>query len=139
MDTSRRQSAIAWPGWVSKLVGVLCFITVVQIIVQEIVAVHSNNKTSSIISATSFFHHGKASTSADLGWYPPNATLINNLTHVLEAKEVYGFVYNNSYPSHVLYSGYNSCNMPHVRKQEYKKPSDEYKLIYVEIVSLRST
>jgi hypothetical protein len=139
MDTSQRPSAIAGPSWISRLVGVLGFILVVQILIQEIIAMRSNNKISLIISATAFFHHGKAATSVDLGWYPSNATLINNLTNVLDANGVYGFVYNNSYPSDIPYGGYNSCNMPHVRKQEYKKPSDEYKLIYVEIVSLHTT
>lgn len=95
----------------------------------------SSNKISSIVSATAFFHRGKAATPIDVGWYPPNATLINNLTNVLETKGVIGFCYNNSYPSGIPYGAYNFCNMPHVRKQEYKKPSDEYELIYVEIVS----
>ena len=98
----------------------------------------SNHKLSLIVSATAFFQHGKAAASVDLAWYPPKATVINNLTNVLDTTGVYGFVYNNSYPTDVAYGGYNWCNMPHVRKQEYAKPSDEYKLRYVEIVSLKA-
>jgi hypothetical protein len=72
----------------------------------------------------------------DLAWYPPNATAINNLDSVLKSSGVYGFVYNSSTnPKNVPYGTYNWCNMPHVRKTEYVKPSKEYKLKYVEIVS----
>lgn len=72
----------------------------------------------------------------DLGWYAPAQTLINNLTNVASANTagVYGFIYNSSYTPDAVYGQYNWCNMPHVRASEYIKPSDEYDLVYVELV-----
>lgn len=134
MYSPLRLSAIAGASWITRLVGILGVILIFQIVVQEIIAMRSGPRASFIVVATAFARHGMAAASVDLGWYPPNATVINNLTHVLETTGVYGFVYNNSYPTDVLYGTYNWCNMPHVRKQEYKKPSGEYKLKYVEIV-----
>lgn len=84
--------------------------------------------------AASLARHGKAAT-VDLGWHAPNATAINNLTQVVDGSGVYGFIYNESYTPADEYGTYNWCNMPHVRKEEYKVPSAEYKLQYVEVVS----
>lgn len=95
----------------------------------------SHPRLNALVAATAFGHYSMAAPSVDLGWYPPNATVINNLTNVLDATGVYGFVYNNSYPTDVPYGTYDWCNMPHVRKEEYEKPSNEYKLKYVELVS----
>ncbi|CAJ2510659.1 Uu.00g062840.m01.CDS01 [Anthostomella pinea] len=75
------------------------------------------------------------SQSVDLGWYPPNNTSINNLTAVLnDANGVYGFIFDTSDTSIEQYGTYNWCNMPHVRKTEYVKPSAEYELRYVEVI-----
>jgi hypothetical protein len=136
MDFPRRPAAIAGATWISKLVGILGVLLILQIVVQEVIAMRSHPRLSAIIAATAFGHYNMAAASIDLGWYPPNATVINNLTNVVDAMGVYGFIYNNSYPTDVPYGTYDWCNMPHVRKEEYQRPSDEYKLKYVELVSL---
>jgi hypothetical protein len=47
----------------------------------------------------------------DLNWYPPNATLINDLRAVITGTGVYGFVFNNSDPDappgNTYYGSYN--------------------------------
>lgn len=83
--------------------------------------------------AASLARNSSAAT-VDLGWYPPNATSINNLTQVMAGSDIYGWIYNNSQVPVDEYGIYNWCNMPHVRKTEYKLPSSEYKLQYVEVV-----
>lgn len=85
--------------------------------------------------AASLARHGKAASTIDLSWYAPNATSINDLSQVISGTGVYGFIYNSSATPAEEYGIYNSCNMPHVRATEYKKPSSEYKLQYVEVVS----
>lgn len=71
----------------------------------------------------------------DLGWYPPNATWITNLTDIVNGTGVHGFIYNSSsLPDGVAYGTYNWCNMPHVNKITYQKPSSEYTLQYVEVI-----
>jgi hypothetical protein len=71
----------------------------------------------------------------DLSWHAPAQTLINNLTNVVSAQGVYGFIYNTSTTPDEQYGTYNWCNMPHVRKTEYVKPPADYALQYVELVS----
>ena len=83
--------------------------------------------------ASSLARHSSAQT-VDLGWYAPNATSINDLTQVIGGDVFYGWVYNSSQVPRDEYGIYNWCNMPHVRKTEYKVPSSEYKLQYVEVV-----
>lgn len=77
-----------------------------------------------------------ASIAVDLGWYAPSSTDINNLTNVISSTTsgVYGFVYNSSQTPDDKYGSYNWCNMPHVRAKEYVVPSEEYELVYVELV-----
>ncbi|KAI5465274.1 histidine phosphatase superfamily [Mariannaea sp. PMI_226] len=75
-----------------------------------------------------------ASENVDLNWYPPSGTQINNLTSVLNGKGVYGFIFNTSHTADDVYGIYNWCNMPHVRKTEYVKASDDYELKYVEVI-----
>jgi hypothetical protein len=137
MEPPSRPAAIAGATWVSRFVGLLGILLILQIVVQEIIAMRSPLRLSAIVAATTYGHYSMAAASVDLGWYPPNATVINNLTNVLATTGVYGFVYNNSYPTDLPYGTYDWCNMPHVRKQEYQKPSDEYKLKYVELVSFQ--
>ncbi|EOO00330.1 putative histidine acid phosphatase family protein [Phaeoacremonium minimum UCRPA7] len=74
------------------------------------------------------------SQSVDLGWYAPASTLINNLTNVVTAEGVYGFIYDTSDTPASEYGTYNWCNMPHVRKTEYVTPSSDYELAYVELI-----
>lgn len=71
----------------------------------------------------------------DLSWYPPSRTDLNNLTAALTGDGVYGFIFDTSETPDEVYGSYNWCNMPHVRRTEYVKASDEYELEYVEIVS----
>lgn len=72
------------------------------------------------------------------GWHAPAQGDVNNLTKALHGEGVYGFIFNSSDTPDDKYGTYNYCNMPHVRRQEYIKPSDKYELKYVELVSLRS-
>ncbi|OTB10425.1 hypothetical protein K445DRAFT_70265 [Daldinia sp. EC12] len=71
---------------------------------------------------------------ADLAWYPPSNTSINNLTVALYGEGVYGFIFNTSNTPDAQYGTYNWCNMPHVRKTEYVRATSEYRLIYVEMI-----
>ncbi|KAF7760282.1 hypothetical protein Agabi119p4_10958 [Agaricus bisporus var. burnettii] len=66
-------------------------------------------------------------------YYPPDQTHINNLTNVLHSTEAPG-IFNSSHTPDSIYGIYNWCNMPHVRTKEYKTPSSQYKLVYVEAI-----
>lgn len=68
-------------------------------------------------------------------WHPPADWDVNNLTKALHSEGVYGFIFDSSHTPDDKYGQYNYCNMPHVRRQEYVKPSEEYELKYVELVS----
>lgn len=68
-------------------------------------------------------------------WYAPAQTDINNLDKVINGNGIYGFIYNTSQTPAAKYGVYNWCNMPHARKTEYPKASDEYELQYVELVN----
>ncbi|CAH0020442.1 unnamed protein product [Clonostachys rhizophaga] len=70
----------------------------------------------------------------DGGWYAPTGSKVNNLTEALHGTGTYGFIFNSSHTPDDQYGVYNWCNMPHVRKQEYIKPGDEFKLQYVEVI-----
>jgi hypothetical protein len=76
-----------------------------------------------------------AGAAVDTNWHAPNATGINDLKDVLQASGVYGFIFNTSTTPFHQYGRYNWCNMPHVRKPEYKRAPEEYELVYLEIVS----
>ncbi|RSM06864.1 hypothetical protein CEP52_005540 [Fusarium oligoseptatum] len=77
---------------------------------------------------------GVVTQAVDPKWYPPSSNQVNNLTGVLHSEGVYGFIYNSSHTPDDKYGVYNWCNMPHARKKEYVKPSDDYELIYVEVI-----
>ncbi|KAI0099113.1 histidine acid phosphatase [Nemania sp. FL0031] len=70
----------------------------------------------------------------DLAWYPPRNTSVNSLAMALQGPGVYGFIFNSSHTPDAEYGTYNWCNMPHVRKTEYVRPSEEYELRYVEVI-----
>ncbi|CAI4214769.1 unnamed protein product [Parascedosporium putredinis] len=74
------------------------------------------------------------SAKVDIAWYPPARTDINDLDKVLKGKDIYGFIYDSSETPDDQYGSYNWCNMPHVRRKEYVRPSDEYELHYVELI-----
>lgn len=67
-------------------------------------------------------------------WNSPKKTDINDLDKVLDSTGANGFIYNSSHTPDKDYGNYNWCNMPHVRKREYKKAPSDYKLQYVEVV-----
>lgn len=71
----------------------------------------------------------------DTAWYPPSKRNVNNLTQVLEGEGVYDFIYDTSDTPDELYGTYNWCNMPHVRRKEYKPAKEGFELRYVELVS----
>lgn len=72
----------------------------------------------------------------DAQWHAPNKNFWDqSVDKTINAEGTYGFIFNSSKdPRGVTYGDYNYCNMPHVRKQEYKKPSREYELEYVEVI-----
>jgi acid phosphatase len=80
-----------------------------------------------------------ATAAVDGGWYAPTGSKVNNLTEALHGTGTYGFIFNSSHTPDDQYGVYNWCNMPHVRKQEYIKPGDEFKLQYVEVVSVNGS
>ncbi|KAG6890056.1 hypothetical protein C0995_012514 [Termitomyces sp. Mi166 len=65
--------------------------------------------------------------------YPPQSSNINNLTFVLNGSGAPG-IFNSSTTPNELYGEYNWCNMPHVRTREYKTPSHDFVLEYVEVI-----
>ncbi|KAB5585284.1 histidine phosphatase superfamily [Coniochaeta sp. 2T2.1] len=72
--------------------------------------------------------------SVDITWHAPAASLINNLTNVVSARGVYGYIYNTSATPDSQYGIYNWCNMPHVRKDIYTPAPSNYELAYVELI-----
>ncbi|KAJ7632142.1 phosphoglycerate mutase-like protein [Roridomyces roridus] len=65
--------------------------------------------------------------------YPPTQSNVNNLTFVLNGTGAPG-IFNSSTTPDKSYGEYNWCNMPHVREREYKTPSKEFTLEYVEVI-----
>ncbi|EIM82924.1 phosphoglycerate mutase-like protein [Stereum hirsutum FP-91666 SS1] len=65
--------------------------------------------------------------------YPPNATNINDFEVALNGTGAPG-IFNSSTTPDDVYGEYNWCNMPHVRSKEYKTPSKEFTLQYVEVI-----
>ncbi|GLB40973.1 putative phosphoglycerate mutase-like protein [Lyophyllum shimeji] len=72
-------------------------------------------------------------TAAAVVHYPPTASKINNFTFALHGSGSPG-IYSSSTTPDNQYGEYNWCNMPHVRNREYKTPSREYTLEYVEVI-----
>src|SRR6187402_3028862 len=135
MGTSQFRSPVFGAHWISRLVPVLGIILLYRFITQEYSNMRTNPRSSFVAAiAASLARHGRAASTVDLGWYAPNATAINNLEQVIGGSGVYGFIYNSSTTPADEYGVYNGCNMPHVRATEYKKPSSDYKLQYVEVV-----
>ncbi|KAL1407401.1 hypothetical protein Q8F55_006833 [Vanrija albida] len=65
--------------------------------------------------------------------YPPAADSWYNLTWALNGTGSPG-IYSGSATPDAQYGVYNWCNMPHVRKAEYKLPPCDYELKYVEVI-----
>ncbi|KAH8175350.1 Histidine acid phosphatase family protein [Sarocladium implicatum] len=70
----------------------------------------------------------------DTDWYAPSKRELNNLTQVLDGKGVYDFIYDTSDTPDELYGTYNWCNMPHVRRKEYRPAKEGFELRYVELI-----
>jgi len=114
------------------LIPFLGIILLLRIVSQDYFATRTSLRLNLMAAVAA--QHSNAAT-IDLSWYAPNATSINSLTQVMTSSGFYGWSYNNSQVPADEYGIYNWCNMPHVRKTEYKVPSSEYKLQYVEVVS----
>ncbi|KAJ3500824.1 hypothetical protein NLJ89_g9621 [Agrocybe chaxingu] len=71
--------------------------------------------------------------SSDPIHYPPASTNINNLTFALFGSGAPG-IFDSSTTPDSQYGVYNWCNMPHVRKREYKTPPKNFTLQYVEVI-----
>lgn len=71
--------------------------------------------------------------SAEVIHYPPTSSNLNNLTFALHGSGSPG-IYSSSSTPDGQYGQYNWCNMPHVRSREYKTPSHDYTLEYVEVI-----
>ncbi len=128
-------SSLSDASWISKLIPVLSILLLLRIAIQEYINMRTNPRSSLIAAvAASLSQHGKAAT-VDLSWHAPNATAINNLTQVISGSGVYGFIYNSSDVPTSQYGVYDWCNMPHVRKTEYKMVPSDYTLQYVEVAS----
>ncbi|KAI1123071.1 histidine acid phosphatase [Nemania abortiva] len=89
---------------------------------------------SSVLTGSAVAMAAGGSGSVDLGWYPPRNTSVNSLATALHGSGVYGFIFNSSHTPETEYGTYNWCNMPHVRRTEYVRPSGEYELRYVEVI-----
>ncbi|KXN85635.1 Lysophosphatidic acid phosphatase type 6 [Leucoagaricus sp. SymC.cos] len=76
---------------------------------------------------------GAASAIATVVHYPPASTNINNLTFALHGTGRPG-IFNSSVTPNREYGIYNWCNMPHVRSMEYKSPSNDFELQFVEVI-----
>ncbi|KAI0515122.1 histidine acid phosphatase [Xylaria bambusicola] len=77
---------------------------------------------------------GAGAVVVDLNWHPPRNTSVNDLAMALHGSGVYGFIFNSSHTPDEQYGTYNWCNMPHVRRAEYKRAAKEYELRYVEVI-----
>ncbi|KAF5672781.1 counting factor 60 [Fusarium heterosporum] len=71
---------------------------------------------------------------SNMKWFPPSSNTVNDLDGALNGEGTYGFIFDSSHTPDEDYGIYNWCNMPHARKKEYKKPSVEYDLQYVEVI-----
>jgi hypothetical protein len=136
MAIPRIQLPVFGAPWITRLIPLLGIILIYRIVSQEIYTMRSNPGASFMLAvAASFVRHSKAASTVDLNWHAPNATAINDLYQVISGSGIYGFIYNSSVTPVDRYGTYNWCNMPHVRATEYKEPSPEYTLQYVEVVS----
>ncbi|KAK9423400.1 putative Histidine acid phosphatase [Seiridium unicorne] len=113
--------------WAYKLAMLLCFIWLLAFVMQPTMFSHPLGFLATLLPAA-------AHAAVDLDWYAPANTDVNNITAAFNSDGVYGFIFNTSETPAGEYGTYNWCNMPHARKTEYVKPSDEYSLKYVEVI-----
>ncbi|KAJ0322688.1 hypothetical protein Brms1b_002069 [Colletotrichum noveboracense] len=141
------ETPLASPAaWIKSLVLVASFIIFAEYTLSQVMAPKAG---SSLLAALAVFGTGSGALSGsgttasgnssagasgvDLTWHAPASSEVNNLTSVISGKGVWGFIYDTSATPDDKYGQYNWCNMPHVRKTEYVKASDEYELKYVEL------
>ncbi|KAF5389959.1 hypothetical protein D9757_003560 [Collybiopsis confluens] len=74
-----------------------------------------------------------ASIATNVVHFPPKSTNLNNLTFVLNGTGAPG-IFDTSITPDEEYGIYNWCNMPHVRKREYRTPSSDFRLKYIEVI-----
>lgn len=123
-------------SWRMKLISLLIFALAGAVLNERLPIMRSSLQMRFLAAAsTSFTSYGHSAGVVDLNWYAPNATTINDLSQAVGGEGVYGFIYGTSFTPANEYGTYNWCNMPHVRATEYQKPSSEYGLQYVEVVS----
>ncbi|CRK48254.1 hypothetical protein BN1723_020493, partial [Verticillium longisporum] len=92
------------------------------------------SKTGPILGALAVVGSTVSAQSIDVSWHAPAKSQVNaNFTEVLNGEGKWGFIYDTSETPIDKYGTYNWCNMPHVRKTEYVKPSDDFELKYVEL------
>ncbi|SMR63911.1 unnamed protein product [Zymoseptoria tritici ST99CH_3D1] len=72
-----------------------------------------------------------AAQNVSLDWHAPAQSFVSNLTTAINGSGIYGFIFNSSQGP---LDTYNWCNMPHVNSQTYVRPSQGYKLEYVEVI-----
>jgi hypothetical protein len=78
---------------------------------------------------------GSREPNGSVEWHKPKQTWVNDLDTVINGTGTYGFWFGGSeLPPGTKYGGYNYCNMPHVRREEYPRVGKEYELKYVEVV-----
>ncbi|KAH6690983.1 hypothetical protein VD0004_g39 [Verticillium dahliae] len=100
---------------------------------QHIMALWS--KTGPILGALAVAGSTVSAQSIDVSWHAPAKSQVNaNFTEVLNGEGKWGFIYDTSETPIDKYGTYNWCNMPHVRKTEYVRPSDDFELKYVELI-----
>jgi len=121
--------------WISCSIPIVTVILWYSFITKDYFAMRSSSSLFFAAVTATLAGHGKAA-DIDLGWYKPNATAINNLDEIIQGDGVWGYIYNSSVTPDSKYGIYNWCNMPHVRKTEYKKAPAGFKLQYVELVSI---
>lgn len=132
MNSPRVRSPVG-SSWALKLALFVGTLSLYFFLKQEVAMPFTPRNAFMTAVVAALARHGQAQT-VDLNWHAPNSTAINNLSGVIAGSGVYGFIYNSSTTPVEAYGTYNWCNMPHVRASEYKKPSSEYKLQYVEVV-----
>ena len=75
------------------------------------------------------------SSEVDSQWRKPAKFWDTDLRETIDATGTFDFTFNSSsLPKGVKYGSYDYCNMPHVRRQEYKIPLKEFRLEYVEVI-----
>ena len=77
--TSARRPILESP-WSTRLVLILSFLLLLQLAHQQLVAMWSTRRPGLLFALAS----PAAAQSVDLSWHPPNQTVINNLTAVLD-------------------------------------------------------